>query len=82
MSASRPKSVGPVQFGFPLTLGGDTLKYSQSRSKTTLAQVPQPHAFGTGAEVGDKYMVVGEQTLLSSVVLPATYPGSVLLRCS
>ena len=47
-----------------------------------LAQMPQPHAFGTGAGVGDKYMVVGEQTLLSSVVLPATYPGSVLLRCS
>jgi len=25
-------------------------------------------------------MVVGEQALLSSVVLPATYPGSVLLE--
>jgi len=25
-------------------------------------------------------MVVGEQTLLSSVVLPETYPGSVLLE--
>jgi hypothetical protein len=37
-------------------------------------------AFGTGARVGDRYMVVEEQTLLSSVVLPETYPGSVLLE--
>ena len=74
------QQLGPVPFGFPLTLGGETLKNSQSRFKTTLAHLPQPRAFGTGAGVGDKYMVVGEQTLLSSVVLPATYPGSVLLE--
>jgi hypothetical protein len=75
------QQLGPGQFGFPLTLTGETLKNSQSRLKTTLAHLPQPRAFGTGAGVGDTYMVVvGEQTLLSSVVLPATYPGSVLLE--